>query len=169
MLLRIAKIFLAIALSFSFTFSLWKIVMCAHDKYFHEIESVNNWLDQNNLGQYKTLFREIGELMSIRYIFLISPILGTNSGVTIVSKTFTRESETKIGSPFVATPIQLFNRKQFITCVYRITWAIYYRGNYAIYNSKIKFFRFKLLFLHMQSDTTFEDNFAFRIGNDPTG
>lgn len=59
--LRIAKIFLAVVLSFTFTFSLWKIIICFHQKYFSEVAEVNFWLEDNGLGQYKTLFGELGK------------------------------------------------------------------------------------------------------------
>lgn len=62
MLLRIAKIVLALVLSFTFTFSLWKIIICFHEKYFdNEVEAVERFLDDNQLGQYKLLFRELGK------------------------------------------------------------------------------------------------------------
>lgn len=64
MLMRIAKIILAITLSFCFTFSLWKIVICVHDRYFSDLEAVDNWLDENFMGQYKELFRRAGEFSS---------------------------------------------------------------------------------------------------------
>lgn len=61
MLLRVAKIVLAVALSFTFTFSLWKIIICVHDKYVDELEAVSTWLDENDLGQYRSLFQESGK------------------------------------------------------------------------------------------------------------
>lgn len=61
MLVRIAKIILAITLSFCFTFSLWKIIICVHERYFSDLEAVDNWLDESSLGQYKVLFRDFGE------------------------------------------------------------------------------------------------------------
>jgi hypothetical protein len=61
MLMRITKIILAIALSFTFTFSLWKIIICVHEKYFNEADAVNTWLEVNSLGSYKDLFRESGK------------------------------------------------------------------------------------------------------------
>lgn len=61
MLLRLAKIVLAIALSFTFTFSLWKLIISVHDKYVDELEAVSNWLDESNLAQYKSLFRDLGK------------------------------------------------------------------------------------------------------------
>lgn len=67
MLMRVAKIFLAIALSFTFTLSLWKIIICAHEKYFNEFDAVDNWLDENSLGLYKGLFRELGKLAVLRH------------------------------------------------------------------------------------------------------
>jgi hypothetical protein len=61
MLMRIAKIVLAITLSFCFSFSLWKIIICVHDRYFSDLEAVDNWLVDNDLGQYRELFRRAGE------------------------------------------------------------------------------------------------------------
>jgi hypothetical protein len=63
MLLKVAKIVLAIALSFTFTISLWKIIICVHESYFDEfnINAVDNWLEENDLGDYKQLFRDMGE------------------------------------------------------------------------------------------------------------
>lgn len=63
MLLKIGKIVLAIILSFTFTISLWKIIICVHERYFDEfnINAVDNWLDENGLGDYKQLFRDMGE------------------------------------------------------------------------------------------------------------
>lgn len=66
--LRIAKIFLAILLSFTFTFSLWKIIICFHEKYISEIDEVNFWLEDNDLGQYKALFGELGKQIRVRSI-----------------------------------------------------------------------------------------------------
>lgn len=63
MLLRIAKIFLAIALSFTFTFSLWKIIISVHHKYFNEVDDVNTWLEENNFLQYRQIFRDLGEFL----------------------------------------------------------------------------------------------------------
>ena len=63
MLLKIGKIVLAIVLSFTFTFSLWKLIICIHTKYFDDFNSntVDNWLEENELGAYKKLFRDLGE------------------------------------------------------------------------------------------------------------
>lgn len=58
----IAKIFLAITLSLCFTFSLWNVILCVHERLFSDLEAVDNWLDDNNLGQYKVLFRDLGKL-----------------------------------------------------------------------------------------------------------
>lgn len=68
-LLRIAKLFLAIVLSFTFTFSLWKLIIFANDKYFTESDAVGNWLDENSLGQYRNLFRDLGEYVCIVQLF----------------------------------------------------------------------------------------------------
>lgn len=63
MLLKAGKIILALILSFTFTISLWKIIICVHEKYFDDfnINAVDNWLDENDLGDYKQLFRDKGE------------------------------------------------------------------------------------------------------------
>lgn len=63
MLLKIGKIVLAIALSFTFTLSLWKLIICIHTNYFDDfnLHTVDNWLEQNDLGAYKKLFRDLGE------------------------------------------------------------------------------------------------------------
>lgn len=63
MLIKIGKIVLAIVLSFTFTFSLWKLIICIHTKYFDDFNShtVDNWLEENELGTYKKLFRDLGE------------------------------------------------------------------------------------------------------------
>lgn len=60
-LLRIAKIVLALVLSFTFTLSLWKLIIFANDKYFNEWDAVGSWLEENDLGQYRDLFRDLGE------------------------------------------------------------------------------------------------------------
>ncbi|XP_055683198.1 apoptosis-resistant E3 ubiquitin protein ligase 1 isoform X1 [Lutzomyia longipalpis] len=64
MIIRCMKICCAILLSFLFTFSLGKFVLCLWDK-FYTTEGdfaldVDTWLDQNDLGQYKDLFRQKG-------------------------------------------------------------------------------------------------------------
>lgn len=61
MLIRIGKIILAIALGCSFSFSLWKLIICMHDRYFTDLEAVDNWLEQNGLEQYRKVFRDLGE------------------------------------------------------------------------------------------------------------
>lgn len=82
MLLRVAKIVLAVALSFTFTFSLWKIIICVHDKYVDELEAVGLWLEENDLGQYRSLFQESGELSLIPSDLTRSHILDTNVKIT---------------------------------------------------------------------------------------
>jgi hypothetical protein len=67
MLLRITKIVLAVALSFTFTFSLWKIIICFHEKYFNEVDAVNSWLEESGLGSYKALFRDVGKSRVVYY------------------------------------------------------------------------------------------------------
>lgn len=57
----IAKIVLAIVLSFTFTFSLWKLILFANEKYFNELDAVSDWLDDSGLGHYRDLFRNLGE------------------------------------------------------------------------------------------------------------
>lgn len=66
--MRIAKLSLALALSFTFTFSLWNIIICVHEKFFNELEAVDTWLEENNLGQYRKLFRDLGEYFDDGYI-----------------------------------------------------------------------------------------------------
>lgn len=61
MLIRIGKIILAIALGCSFSFSLWKLIICMHERYFTDLEAVDNWLEQNGLEQYRNVFRDLGE------------------------------------------------------------------------------------------------------------
>lgn len=63
MLLKASKIVLAIILSFTFTISLWKIIFLVHERYFDEFNAnaVDSWLDENDLGDYKQLFRNMGE------------------------------------------------------------------------------------------------------------
>jgi hypothetical protein len=83
MLMRIAKIFLAIALSFTFTFSLWKIIICVHEKYINEVDSVNAWLEEIGAGQYKALFRDQGELIPHVIQDIPVDILDTNIDNTV--------------------------------------------------------------------------------------
>lgn len=63
MLQKVGKIVLAIILSFTFTISLWKVTICIHERFFDEFNaiSVDNWLEENDLGDYKQLFRDMGE------------------------------------------------------------------------------------------------------------
>ncbi|XP_055709347.1 apoptosis-resistant E3 ubiquitin protein ligase 1 isoform X1 [Phlebotomus papatasi] len=64
MIIRCMKICCAILLSFLFTFSLGKFVLCLWDKFYTTdgdlALNVDTWLEQNDLGQYKTLFQEKG-------------------------------------------------------------------------------------------------------------
>lgn len=66
MLMGIAKLSLAIALSFTFTFSLWNIIICVHEKFFNELKAVDTWLEENHLGQYQKLFRNLGKNNELR-------------------------------------------------------------------------------------------------------
>lgn len=68
MLLRIAKVSLAVVLSLMFTISLWKITYFLHNIYFNE--SVEHWLNENGLGKYKELFRESGKFNSHLTIYM---------------------------------------------------------------------------------------------------
>ena len=65
MLQKAGKIILAIILSFTFTISLWKITFAVHEKYFNELNmnDVDSWLEENDLGSYKQLFRDFGEFV----------------------------------------------------------------------------------------------------------
>jgi hypothetical protein len=69
MIIRSFKIVVAIFLSFLFTISLCKIVLVVHN-FFTETRGnfatservyINDWLDDNGLGDYKELFREKGK------------------------------------------------------------------------------------------------------------
>lgn len=70
MLVKVAKIVLAIVLSFTFTFSLWKIIICIHERYFDSVNAVDNWLDENGLSNYKQLYRDLGELTYFKSLLL---------------------------------------------------------------------------------------------------
>lgn len=61
----VGKIVLAIILSLTFTVSLWKLIICAHDKLFDEFNgyAVDEWLEENDLGEYKQLFKNMGKLL----------------------------------------------------------------------------------------------------------
>lgn len=67
MILRCFKLIVAIALSFMFTISLAKLVFCvwdnwdSNDHFGNKKSDVDNWLDQNNFGQYKELFHLKGK------------------------------------------------------------------------------------------------------------
>lgn len=68
MFLRCFKILLAVLLSLMFTISLMKLVFVLWENFFilsNDLESekfnVNIWLDENNLSQYKNLFKEKGK------------------------------------------------------------------------------------------------------------
>lgn len=78
MLLRIAKILVAIFLSLIFTISLLKLVICIHDEYYNDqnsdMGSVDTWLEQNNLGHYKEIFKAKGNI-SLLILFTINPSL----------------------------------------------------------------------------------------------
>lgn len=61
MLIRIGKIILAIALGCSFSFSLWKLIFCLHERYFTDLEAVDTWLEENRLESLKKVFRDHGK------------------------------------------------------------------------------------------------------------
>lgn len=64
MIVRCVKILVAIILSLMFTLSLAKLVICLWDNLDVSNSGrfdVNNWLDQNDLGIYKDLFRQNGK------------------------------------------------------------------------------------------------------------
>jgi hypothetical protein len=73
MMLKIGKILLAILLSLTFTISLWKIILCVHTSYFDErnLHAVDNWLDANELGAYKKLFKDMGEYLALLLLLLL--------------------------------------------------------------------------------------------------
>lgn len=59
MLLQFIKILIAIILSFMFTLSLTKLVLCFNNYYLEKF-NFDSWLDENNLGDYKFLFLDKG-------------------------------------------------------------------------------------------------------------
>lgn len=65
MVLRLAKVLVAVGLSLLFTISLAKLVICIWNWQFVEdtdgVVAVENWLHQNRLGQYTELFIKSGE------------------------------------------------------------------------------------------------------------
>ncbi|GAB0095935.1 hypothetical protein DMENIID0001_113750 [Sergentomyia squamirostris] len=65
MVIRCIKISCAIFLSFLFTFSLGKFILCLWDNYTPTdgdfTLTVDSWLEAINLGQYKQLFRQKGK------------------------------------------------------------------------------------------------------------
>lgn len=73
MLLRLVKILVAIFLSLMFTISLLKLVICVYNEYVNEDDlgsfsgssntEVDEWLEENDLGEYKKLFRDNGEFI----------------------------------------------------------------------------------------------------------
>lgn len=65
MLIRIGKIILAIALGCSFSFSLWKLIICLHERHFTDLEAVDNWLEENRLESLKKVFRDHGEFVCL--------------------------------------------------------------------------------------------------------
>lgn len=65
---RVGIIIVAISLSFLFTASMSKLVLCLWRELFNyefssasQWEQIDTWLDESELGQYKQLFREKGE------------------------------------------------------------------------------------------------------------
>lgn len=77
MVLRLGKILVAVGLSLLFTISLVKLAICFWREIFHydfdgngtQIEQIDKWLEDNDLGEYKKLFKEKGEL--IKVVFLV--------------------------------------------------------------------------------------------------
>lgn len=72
MLIRVVKIAISLSVSFMFTISLFKLVLCIHNKYFNDdslefnggtSNEVDNWLKENGLGQYKDLFHANGKCL----------------------------------------------------------------------------------------------------------
>lgn len=63
MLLKVGKVLLAIFLSLIFTISLWKFVICVYEKFTNEFMAygVDEWLEENDLGQYSQLFKKMGK------------------------------------------------------------------------------------------------------------
>lgn len=65
MVLRLAKILVAVGLSLLFTISLAKLVLCIWNWQFIEVDdgvaAVENWLNQNELEKYKDLFIKNGK------------------------------------------------------------------------------------------------------------
>lgn len=64
MIVRFVKILVAIILSFMFTLSLAKLVICLWDNLDVSNSGrldVDNWLDQNDLGKYKRQFLQKGK------------------------------------------------------------------------------------------------------------
>lgn len=58
MLLQFIKILIAIILSFMFTLSLTKLVLCFNN--YLDKFNFDSWLDENDLGDYKFLFLDKG-------------------------------------------------------------------------------------------------------------
>lgn len=75
MLFHCAKILVAVLLSFMFTISLGKVIICVWSDVFIDAE-VEEWLDQNNFGKFKQLFKDKGTMvfllngMSLIFLFL---------------------------------------------------------------------------------------------------
>ena len=68
MIKRCIKILVAIFLSLMFTISLGKLVICLWDDYYavnygytSSKADIDEWLEQNNLADYKQLFRDKGK------------------------------------------------------------------------------------------------------------
>lgn len=64
MLFHCAKILVAIVLSFMFTISLGKVIFCFWSDVYIDAE-VDEWLDQNNFGKFKQLFKDKGSKLII--------------------------------------------------------------------------------------------------------
>lgn len=77
---RLGIIIIAITLSFMFTASMSKLVLCLWRELFNyelssanQWEQIDGWLDESELGHYKQLFREKGEYL-LFYIIVFALI-----------------------------------------------------------------------------------------------
>lgn len=77
MVLRLAKILVAVGLSLLFTISLAKLVLCIWNHHFADggdgvddgVAAVEKWLDQHGLGKHKKLFAERGKYPSTLFLY----------------------------------------------------------------------------------------------------
>lgn len=61
MLFHCAKILVAVILSLMFTISLGKVFICIWSDVYIDAE-VEEWLEQNNFGKFKQLFKDRGKI-----------------------------------------------------------------------------------------------------------